>query len=256
MLITLFAGLLPAAFLVYHIYKADYMQHEPAEQIKRAIYYGIGSIAVSMMFSVPFSAIGLYSQEYDTMFGALKLAFWGAGLPEELAKFIMLYLVVRNNPYFNEKMDGIVYAVCVSMGFAGLENVMYIDSAGDGWLGVSVTRALLAVPGHYYDGVFMGYFFAKYWFEKDNKMYHLFWTLAAPVICHTLYDFILMYMNVESSVGISTFLLFFLFYFCFQMLKWSRKRITEHLEEDARNKDGYQKSEKSGHDSYDRSDRI
>jgi len=255
MLLTLFAGILPAALLVYHIYKADFLQPEPVEQIKRAIYFGIGSIFVSMLFSTPFSLMGLFSQEYDTMFGALRLAFFGAALPEELAKLIMLYLVVRKNPYFNEKMDGIVYAVCVSMGFAGFENIAYIDSAGDNWFGVSVTRALLAVPGHYYNGVFMGYFFAKYWFEKENKLNHLFWALAAPVITHTLYDFILMYMNIESSMAISGFLFVFLIYFCFQMLKWSRKRISEHLEEDTRNKDGYQKSERTAHDFYDRSDR-
>jgi RsiW-degrading membrane proteinase PrsW (M82 family) len=256
MLLTLFAGLLPAALLVFHIYKADYMQPEPAEQIKRAIYFGIASIFVSMLFSTPFKVLGLFSMEYDTMIGALKLAFWGAGLPEELGKLIMLYLVVRNNPYFDEKMDGIVYAVCISMGFAGFENIAYVGSAGANWFGVSVSRALLAVPGHYYNGVFMGYFFAKYWFEKENKLQNLFWALAAPVIAHTLYDFILMYMNVESSASISGFLFVLLIFSCFQMLKWSRKRISEHLEEDARNKDGYQKSERSARDFYDRSDKV
>ncbi len=256
MLTTLFAGILPAAVLVFHIYKADYLQPEPVDQIKRAILFGITSIVVSLVFSTPFEAIGLFSKEYDTMAGAFNLAFWGAGLPEELAKLIMLYFVVRNNPYFNEKMDGIVYAVCVSMGFAGFENLAYISAAGPGWFGVSVSRALLAVPGHYYNGVFMGYFFAKYWFENENKLRNLFWALAAPVITHTLYDFILMYMNVESSAGFSGLLFVFLLYFCFQMLKWSRKRITEHLEEDARNKDGYQKSERSANDFYDKSDRC
>ncbi len=256
MIISFLAGILPAALLVFHIYKADYMRPEPMEQIKRAVLFGIGSIFVSFLFSVPFSVMGFFTEEYTGMFGALRLAFWGAGLPEELAKLIMLYLVVRKNPYFDEKVDGIVYAVCVSMGFAGFENISYISSAGNDWFGISVSRALLAVPGHYYNGVFMGYFFAKFWFEKENKLNNLFWTLAAPVITHTIYDFILMYMNVESSPIISVCLFAFLIYFCFQMLKWSRKRVSQHLEEDARNKDGYQKSEKSSSDSYDRNDRI
>ena len=256
MFLIILAGLLPAAVLVYHIYKADFLQPEPLDQLKRAILFGIASIFVSMLFSSPFEAIGLFSKQYNNMAGAFRLALFGAGIPEELAKLIMLFLVVKNNPYFNEKMDGIVYAVCVSMGFAGFENLAYIAGAGSSWFGVSVSRALLAVPCHYYNGVFMGYFFAKFWFENENKLSHLFWALAAPVITHTLYDFILMYMNVESSAGISGFLFVLLIYLCFQMLKWSRKRISEHLEEDARNKDGYQKSEKSAHDFYDRSDRV
>lgn len=256
MLLIFLAGMLPAALLVYHIYRADFIQPEPVEQLRRAVIYGIGSIFVSLLFSTPFGAMGLFSQDYSTMSGAFRLAFWGAGLPEELAKLIMLYLVVRRNPYFDEKMDGIVYAVCVSMGFAGFENIAYIEGAGAGWFGVSVSRALLAVPGHYYNGVFMGYFFAKFWFESDNKLRNLFWTLAAPVITHTLYDFILMYMNVESSYVISTLLFVFLIYFCFQMLQWSRRRINQHLDEDTRNPDGYQKSERSVHSYYDKSDRI
>ncbi len=256
MLLIILAGLLPAAILVYHIYKADYLQPEPPAQIKRAIIFGIGSIFVSMLFSVPFESFGLFSNTYTTMSGAFRLALFGAGLPEELAKLIMLFLVVRSNPYFDEKMDGIVYAVCVSMGFAGFENLTYLGAAGTDWVGVSISRALLAVPCHYYNGVFMGYFFAKYWFESENKLSNLFWALAAPVITHTLYDFTLMYMSVESSPIVSTLLFAFLIYLCMQMLKWSSKRISEHLDEDARNPDGYQKSEKSARDFYDRSDRV
>ena len=256
MLLIILAGLLPAAVLVFHIYKADYMQPEPVDQLRRAVTFGIASIFVSMLFSTPLMALGFFSNEYSTMAGAFRLAFFGAGIPEELAKLIMLYMVVRRNPYFDEKMDGIVYAVCVSMGFAGFENLAYLGSAGSNWFGLSVSRALLAVPCHYYNGVFMGYFFAKFWFENENKLSNLFWALAAPVITHTLYDFILMYMNVESAQATSAFLFAFLIYLCFQMLKWSRKRISQHLEEDARNKDGYQKSEKSAQDFYDRSDKI
>ena len=256
MLLITLAGLLPAALLVYHIYRADFLQPEPLDQLKRAIIFGIGSIFVSMLFSTPFEVLGLFSKTYSTMIGAFRLALFGAGIPEELAKLIMLFLVVRKNPYFNEKMDGIVYAVCVSMGFAGFENLAYLGAAGENWFGVSVSRALLAVPCHYYNGVFMGYFFAKYWFESENKFNNLCWALLAPVITHTLYDFILMYMSVDNSPLVYTLLFAFLIYLCLQMLKWSRKRISEHLDEDARNKDGYQKSERSAHDFYDRSDQV
>jgi len=254
-LITL-AGLLPAALLVFHIYKADYMQPEPFDQLRRAIIFGVASIFVSMLFSTPLEAFGFFSKEYSSMSGAFRLALFGAGLPEELAKLIMLFLVVRRNPYFDEKMDGIVYAVCVSMGFAGFENLAYLAAAESDWFGVSVSRALLAVPCHYYNGVFMGYFFAKFWFEEQGKLQHLCWALAAPVITHTLYDFTLMYMNVANSSLLTTLLFIFLIYLCFQMLKWSRKRISEHLNEDARNQDGYQKNERSAGDFYDRSDRV
>ena len=83
MLLIFLAGLLPAAVLVFHIYKADYIQPEPADQLRRAITFGIASIFVSMLFSTPLMALGFFSKEYSTMAGAFRLAFFGAGIPEE-----------------------------------------------------------------------------------------------------------------------------------------------------------------------------
>lgn len=60
------------------------------------------------------------------MFYAIRLSFFGAAILEESAKLFMLWLLLRKNKYFGERVDGIVYAVCVSLGFAALENVMYL----------------------------------------------------------------------------------------------------------------------------------
>ena len=253
-MIKLLASLLPALILVYHIYKADKLQPEPVAQLRRAVAFGVLSIFVSLLFSYPAQSLGLFSEAYSDWKGALRLAFFGAAFPEELAKLLMLFLLVRKNPFFDEKMDGIVYAVCVGMGFAGLENVTYIFGAGDEWVIRSITRAFMSVPCHYYCAVFMGYFFSLYWFEKENKMYHLFWTLAAPIICHALYDFILMYVDVEESDFLIFMLSLFLFFSCFQFYKWSRIRIAQHLQADL--EEGYRKREQSAFDEYDRSDHV
>ena len=254
-MIVILAGLLPAIILIYHIYKADKLQPEPPKQLLRAVYYGVGSIFVSMLFSIPFRQMGFFSEQYTSFTGALQQAFWGAAVPEELAKLIMLVLVIRKNPYFDEMMDGIVYAVCVGMGFAGFENVLYVTEAGNDWMSVSVTRALLSVPCHYYCAVFMGYFFAKFWFLKEHRLRNLFWTLAAPVITHCLYDFICMYFSVTSFPGSSTLMAILLIISCTQFLKWSKRRIAEHLDTDERSSySSYQKFERSIMDKYDKSD--
>lgn len=243
-MISVIAGLLPAIILVGYIYYADRLQREPLRQMFRAFMFGVASIAVSLCFTVILELVGLDGETMPGLLGALSGAFWGAAIPEECAKLLMLWLVVRKNKYFDEKMDGIVYAVCVGMGFAGLENIMYIDSAGSDWLTLVVMRGLMSVPGHYYDAVFMGYYFSLYWFESRNRAYHLLMALATPIFAHGLYDFLLMYLSGIDSPVLIMILFAVLIYSCIQFYKWSKKRISQHIESDGRDKDGYNRSER------------
>ena len=119
----LLTALLPVLILIIYIYRKDKKQPEPIGQIVRAFLLGLLSAPLSFAVSVPSEMIGLYSEEVYTVMDAIRVSFFGAAIPEELAKLFILWIVVRNNKFFDEKMDGIVYAVCVSMGFAALENI-------------------------------------------------------------------------------------------------------------------------------------
>ena len=177
------AALLPAFIALYIIYRKDKNNPEPTGQLVKALFYGVLSAPLSMLLSVPFKEMGLYSEESTTITGQLALAFFGAAIPEECFKFLMLWLVVRNNKYFDEHFDGIVYAVCIGMGFAGIENVLYLYDNYDNWLGVGIARALLAIPGHFFFAILMGYFF------------------GVPVLAHGLYDGFLMVQAVLPGIA-------------------------------------------------------
>ncbi len=112
-----------------------------------------------------------------------------AGSTEELFKFLVLYLLVWKNPNFNEKFDGIVYAVFVSLGFAGVENVLYVM---DGGMQTALTRAITAVPAHAIFGITMGYYLGIAHMYKELKGKYLARALLVPILLHGIYDFILM----------------------------------------------------------------
>ena len=57
----------------------------------------------------------------EKLYGSFLAPAWS----EELLKFIILYFVVLRRDEFNEPMDGIVYGVTVSLGFATFENYDY-----------------------------------------------------------------------------------------------------------------------------------
>jgi RsiW-degrading membrane proteinase PrsW (M82 family) len=112
-----------------------------------------------------------------------------AGFTEEMFKFLALWLVFWNRSEFNEKFDGIVYAVFVSLGFAAVENLLYVTGSG---IQVGLTRAFTAVPAHALFGVTMGYYLGLAKFYPAFRQAFLLRALFIPVILHGSYDFILL----------------------------------------------------------------
>ena len=223
----LFAALLPIFILTYYIYHRDKNSPEPTGQLVKAFFYGILSIPLSFCMSIPLGLIGVYPTEATSILGSVSAAFFGAAIPEEIAKFIMLWLLLRKNPYFDEKMDGIVYAVCVSLGFAALENIMYLFSNEETYLSVGIARAIFAVPGHSCFGILMGYYYslAKFYPKTPKKNKALI--LVAPIVVHGLYDSILFIINVTPAISGVLLILFLVF--CHKMWKYGSKRIADHL---------------------------
>lgn len=225
------AALLPVVILLWLIYRRDKYCPEPAGQLCTAFWYGIQSVFVSFAFSVPFKAMGLYSSEYSDMMGAFRLAFFGAAIPEEIAKFIMFWLLVRRSKHFDEAIDGIVYAVFVSLGFAALENIMYLFDNSEQWIAVGIVRAIFSVPMHYAVGVLMGYYYAQYRFSVKPSRKLIVCVLGVPILCHGLFDFYLMSLSTLPPLLILLFLILFVV-FCFRMHRFAQKRITEQVERD------------------------
>ena len=159
-----------------------------------------------------------------------------AALPEESFKLLALWLILRHNPYFDEHYDGIVYAVCVGLGFAAFENVFYIVGEEEDWIGVAISRALLAVPGHYAFAVLMGYYYSVYHFV-DHSPRIAARILLVPVLAHGVYDALALSGTVNPYIGGLSFLV--LIYFCIKVHKVAKTKIIAQIERDKANSNGY-----------------
>ncbi len=233
MLLVFIAAVLPAIVLLYYIYNKDKEQPEPTSLILRGFWFGILSVFVSLLLSLLSSAVGLYSFDDVSTWGeAVRVSFFGAAIPEELAKLFMLWLLLRKNPYFDEHVDGIVYAVAISMGFAALENVGYLFVNYDSWQAVGTTRALVSVPAHYAFAVFMGYYYSMCHFSQSDKAYYGIMAVAMPILFHGLFDSLLFMMPMNESYAVILLVVFSVF--CYNMHKLATSRIKDHLETDRR----------------------
>ncbi len=224
------AALLPVALLAFYIYRRDRHQPEPVSKLLLAFALGLASVPLSFCFSIPFSLMGLFPQEVQGAWGAVRVSFWGAAIPEEVAKFIVLWLLLRRNRHFDEMMDGIVYAVCVSLGFAALENLMYLFGEGEDYLALGIRRALFAIPGHFCFGVLMGYYYSITRFDPRARVRHAICVLAAPVAAHGIYDTLLFLAELSQTMSGILSLAFIVF--CHQMWRFASRRIEWHLEAD------------------------
>ncbi len=227
--LIILAALLPVALLLFYIYRKDKVAPEPPKQLVKAFGFGVVSAFLSLAISIPLSYMGLYVEEPSTVGESIAVAFWGAAIPEEIAKLLMLWLLLRKNRFFDEKMDGIVYAVFVSLGFAAFENVLYLFDS-DSWLGVGVSRALFAIPGHFCFAVLMGYYYSLAKFYPKSRTRNKVLALVAPILAHGIYDSLLFIMTVAPAVS-GVLMIVFLF-FCFKMWKYCSKNIKGHIDRD------------------------
>ncbi|GHT43958.1 hypothetical protein FACS189454_00160 [Planctomycetales bacterium] len=139
--------------------------------------------------------------DYSTFYNAFVVA----GFTEETFKFFVLLLFVWRSKTFEQYYDGILYAVMVSLGFAMVENVMYVLFHADNWLEVyriANVRSYLSVPSHCIDGILMGYFFALAKFSPSvfKKLCFLILSLFVAVIAHGSYDYLVM-KNPDAQIG-------------------------------------------------------
>lgn len=226
--ILIFIALLPALLLLLYIYKRDKYQREPVKQILKAFFYGTGSVLVALLLAGPLT---IYTLDSMPVMEKLRAAFLEAAIPEEIAKFVLLWLFLRKNRYFDEKVDGIVYAVCVSLGFAAVENILYLFDNYDNWLQVGFTRALFAVPGHFGFGVLMGYYYSLVRFSSLPSLKNRILVLLAPVLAHGAYDFILLVLECVHPILILFLFIYFLI-LCFRLHVLCRKKINHLLQLD------------------------
>ena len=123
-----------------------------------------------------------------------------AGVTEESLKYLVLLFYVKNRDYFDEPMDGIVYGVLISLGFATLENYQYVIHFIEHGQEIAILRAFSAIPLHAMCGVVMGFYFGMANFYHVGKNYLK--ALFVPMCIHAAYNFIAGYSFYLTTIFI------------------------------------------------------
>lgn len=176
----------PVLIIAAYIYYRDKYEKEPLNLLIKALAAG-GAIVFPVILVEQF--LSMFLPLFPGIFNAAYHGFIVAGFTEESFKFLALYLLFWKTNIFNEKFDGIVYATFVALGFAGVENALYVFQYG---ASVGLTRALTAVPAHAIFGVTMGFYAGQARFYDKHKKELLKKAVWLPMVLHGIYDTILM----------------------------------------------------------------
>ena len=192
-------ALAPGLAIMIFIYWKDKFDKEPKRLLGFSFLLGaisiIPAIILEMIFMNYAESIPIY-----LLSNAVK-AVLVVGLAEEGSKYIMVRYFLYPRNAFNEPFDGITYCVMVSMGFATVENVMYVM---DGGMTTALLRMVTAVPAHATFGIVMGYYLGLKKFDSGNNGY-AFKALGFAALLHGAYDFFL-FINYYPGMAIGALL--------------------------------------------------
>ena len=232
----LLLAIAPAAYLLYYVWKRD-KSKEPFGMLVILVILGALS-CVPAALTETFLDSTLITPLFgnDKMMYSFVDAFFGVALVEEGFKFLFMYFYTRKHKEFNGLFDGMVYCVFVSLGFAALENILYVFEGG---AASALTRAVTAVPGHMFFGVFMGYNYSMWHTYKlcdESEKYfanlnmiqirepkykykgYLAKAIILPVLVHGFYDFCLFTGNTYFILAYYVFMVV-LYIVCFGRIK-------------------------------------
>ena len=198
----LIIAILPVVFLCWYIYAKDYHK-EPKSLLSKVFFLGFFSfipiLICELILSIFFNPSTVSSFVLIFIFTFLSVA-----IVEEGWKWIVVKKSAYNNKEFDEVYDIIVYSVFASLGFACIENILYVLGNG---VGTGFLRALLSVPGHTCFGVIMGYFLSRAKIASINNNHSLYarnhlLSFFMPALFHTMYDALIFYYSVTMESAI------------------------------------------------------
>lgn len=197
----------PAIFLLIFFYLKDKYEPEPIKKIVVSFFLGFISAVIAVILEIFLESTIL--NYFSGIWVQIIKAFIIVGLVEEFSKYIMVMLGPYKSPYFNEVMDGIIYTVAVSLGFATLENIFYVLKGG---FSVGIFRAFLSVPAHAFFSAIMGFYIGRAKFTKNigQRNFLLIFSIFLASFFHGLYDYIL-FVKILYGFAIIPLLIFLYF---------------------------------------------
>ncbi len=216
-LLFIFFGILPS--LVWLTYYLSKDAHPESKRMVTKIFLWGALITIPVFFvQIALSEI-LTRINLPAIYISLLYWFIVISFTEEIFKYFVVKWKVLNHHEFDEPIDTMIYMIIVALGFAALENILYLFTPTDGLsLNDILNRTLIITFIRFIGATFLhtlcsgviGYFLALSFYDvKNGPRYKLCGFLFA-VILHGLYDFSIMTIDGSMKIIIPVLILIML----------------------------------------------
>jgi RsiW-degrading membrane proteinase PrsW (M82 family) len=223
---------LPTFLIGRYVYKKD-CNPECPKLLTKLFLGGFLSAILTIVISliilpfIPFIDMGTLGAEDPNPITLFVSVFIGNALVEEFSKWLIIMLIVYRHKEFTHKFDAIVYSVFVHLGFAFLEDILYVFFTGGSPLQISILRGITSIPGHATYGLVMGFYLAfaklaKVNGEKSKERKNLVLSILIPTIIHTAYNYCLFIGN-EFFIILFLVLVIGLYIYFFKKVRYVKK---------------------------------
>lgn len=200
-LIVLFS-LLPSIFWLLIVRFIDQKNPEPIKEVVKIFFWGM-IIVLPAFILVQGAKFLLGKFELPQILNIIILSFVIDGLIEEYAKYTILRNKIYKREIFNEPLDGLVYGVTTAMGFAFVENFLYLLFSKPELIIVRFTTPTLM---HALAGGIIGYHLAMAKFKnvsKTKRRLYIFIGLLLAILFHGFYNSVIRYGFSYSAIPLS-----------------------------------------------------
>nr|WP_106784652.1 glutamic-type intramembrane protease PrsW [Lysinibacillus timonensis] len=218
MFLLLSSAIAPGLALFSYFYLRNQMATEPRKTLLQSFIYGALITFPIMFIQYVLKEEGVFTQAFFA-----NVVF--SSTIEEFFKWLIIFTIIYGHIEFDDPYDGILYGASVSLGFATVENVLYLLTFG---IDTAFIRAILPVTSHALYGVVMGYYFGKSKFAKNDKATeYLILAFITPLILHFIYNSILSFEGFWVYL-VAPFM-FYLWWLALRKVKLAHQHLVEHL---------------------------
>lgn len=187
-------GILPALAWLWFWLKEDSRHPEPRRLI--ALAFLVGMLSVVIVIPIQKAVAPLLATQ------TLIFAAWST--IEEFVKYVIAWLFVLHRKENDEPIDSVIYMVVVALGFAGLENALFLISplSGDTVLQSVMTgnlRFIGATLLHVFSSALVGIALA-YSFYRPLRVRQLYAAVGVilAALLHSLFNFLILNSAEEN----------------------------------------------------------
>jgi RsiW-degrading membrane proteinase PrsW (M82 family)/ribosomal protein L40E len=208
-IVILVIAFAPGVFWLWMVYRRDRYRPEPRGLVVRTFIWGmvvsipVAVLEFSLIFIVDPGVINLPEVGQLSLGTAAYISFVVAGVTEELGKYLVVRRTVYWSPYFDEPMDGLVYASASALGFASLENVGYILTYG--WEAI-LLRGPFSTLAHVLFSAMWGYPLGVSKVRQRGMRTGTLLGLLCSMAAHGLFNFLIFIQSAYSLLVIPLFL--------------------------------------------------